>query len=187
MTVEKEQAFNDGIQQARDDANEKARQRYQAEMAQLAEMLQQVATAREHAYQVSESQLVELTLCAVDRILHCRPEYPEKIAPVLREAFNQLLTRDNLTITCAPADATFLRNLLARSSEEFSEITKFAIREDSSISPGGCLVETEWGTIDARLEKQLAVLKDAWRQEMPVPTPAKSDREEDEHLPENEL
>ncbi len=35
------------------------------------------------------------------------------------------------------------------------------LREDEGVKPGGCLVETEIGTIDAQLDTQLSAIKKA--------------------------
>ena len=74
-------------------------------------------------------------------------------------------------------ESAFIRELLAGHRDEFEDIAKFIVREDPAISPGGCLVETEWGTIDARIEKRLAVIKQLWREaaRTPVVEPEEND------------
>jgi len=148
----------EGIRQARAEAE----QRLATEQVRWVGLLHQLAAARREAFAVSEAQLVDLVLAAVDKIIACRPERPEMIAETLREAFNLLATKDELTIICSPTDASFIKHLLAEHRSDFDDVAKFVIRDDPAIQSGGCLVETVWGTIDARVEKRLAVLKQIW-------------------------
>jgi len=164
FAAEKQKAFGEGLRQGEKQAEERARGLFDAECRRFASLMQQFAKARHEALRVSEVQLVDLVISAVEKIIAGRPENPERIAETLREAFDLLVTKDKLCIVCSPADAGFIKDLLATHRDEFEEIAKFTVREDPAIGTGGCLVETEWGTIDARVEKRVAVLKQVWRQ-----------------------
>jgi flagellar assembly protein FliH len=45
--------------------------------------------------------------------------------------------------------------------------------EDSSVDPGGCIIETDFGEIDARIASQLAELESKILEISPVKTRAK--------------
>ncbi len=162
MQAEKQAAFTQGRQEGYAAAETEAAQRLDAEQARWAGLLNQLAGARREAFAVSETQLIDLVLAALDKIIAARPEKPEMVADTIREAFNLLANKDKLSIICAPTDAAFIKKLLADHRNDFEDIAKFSVREDPAIQPGGCLVETEWGAIDARVEKRLAVLKQIW-------------------------
>ncbi len=164
LEAEKDAAFVAGRGEGFEQATQEAGRRLAAEQARWAGLMNQLAEARRKAFAVSETQLIDLVIAAVDKIVGGRPEQPEKIADTLREAFDLLSTKDKLSIICSPADAAFIKTLLADHRNEFEDIAKFTVREDPAIQSGGCLVETEWGTIDARVEKRLAVLKQVWRE-----------------------
>ncbi len=159
LQAETEQARNEG----RHEGELRAQARFDEEYKRWAGMLQQLAGARREALHQVESQAVELILRVLDTIIAARPASTEAIGPALRDAFAQLLSKDHLTIVCAPSDAAFMRNLLTEHADEFEDITSYTIREDPAIKTGGCIVETEWGMVDARVEKRLSVLKQIWR------------------------
>lgn len=177
LTAEKQRAFADGLQEGRRQAEVEALARLDALLSQWAGLLDQVIKVRRDAMHVSETQLIELVIGTVEKLIAARPDDPGRIAQTLREAFDLLVTKDKLTIICSPADATFIRNFLTGHRGEFEDITKFTVREDPAITSGGCLVETEWGTIDARVEKRLAVVKQLWRDaaRAPVHEPEEDD------------
>lgn len=160
--AERDAALAAGREEGYRQAGRDAAQRLAAEQARWAGLLHQLAAARREAFAVSETQLIELVLAAVDKIISGRPDHPEKIGETLRAAFNLLATKDELTIICAPDDAAHIKKLLAEHRNDFEDIARFSVREDPGIQSGGCLVETQWGTVDARVEKRLAVLKQIW-------------------------
>jgi len=177
LTAENAGAHAAGLREGRQQAQAEAQARLDDLSRHWAGLLSQLTRARQEALHVSETQLVELVISAVEKLVAARPSEPECIARTLREAFNLLVTKDKVTIVCASSDAAFIRELLAGHRDEFEDIAKFIVREDPAISPGGCLVETEWGTIDARIEKRLAVIKQLWREaaRTPVVEPEEND------------
>jgi len=174
IRVEKQRAYDEGFQHGRAEAEQQAQTNLAEERQRWAGLMQQLGNAREEAYRISEVQLVDLVCCAVEKIIAARPESPEKIADILREAFSLLIEKDQLCIVCAPSDAAFIRELLTEHRDEFEDLAKFTLREDPAIGSGGCLVETEWGAIDARVEKQVAVIKQLWREAAKTPAPDES-------------
>ena len=42
------------------------------------------------------------------------------------------------------------------------------IEEDSRVDPGGCIIETSFGDIDARIQTQLQVLEEKIRELVPL-------------------
>ena len=53
-------------------------------------------------------------------------------------------------------------------------IKNITIAEDSSIDRGGCIVETDFGAIDARISSQLAELEQKILEISPIKTVAKT-------------
>ncbi len=166
--TEREEAFLQGRREGIREAERSAQVRIQQEQGRWLELCQQLLAAREEVVRVSERQLVELTLAAVEAVAMERPGGSETIAATLREAFQLLRANDRITIVCSPDDFLAIQHVLKEDADTLGELTAVRVREDSAIRPGGCLVETEWGSIDARIEKRLSVLKQLLRAEMPT-------------------
>ena len=78
----------------------------------------------------------------------------------LAEKFN-IATFVIVPIFFNPEELERARSSQERIAEEAGPGKEIEIREDKSVSPGGCIVETDLGIIDARLETQLRVLEKA--------------------------
>ena len=83
---------------------------------------------------------------------------PALSGKVFREALDMAIGHERIKIRIHPEDDIHLTRII---EEEYSETT-FAegieVIRDRSIQRGGCLVETEFGVIDARIEQQLACI-----------------------------
>ncbi|WP_297057782.1 FliH/SctL family protein [Thermosulfurimonas sp.] len=77
------------------------------------------------------------------------------ILRVIREALKEVAEGARVVIKVHPQEAEFLKalNLQSLSSRSFAEIR---LEEDPSVTPGGCILETDFGTVDATLENRWA-------------------------------
>ncbi|QJA06858.1 hypothetical protein FVE67_08680 [Thermosulfurimonas marina] len=75
------------------------------------------------------------------------------ILRVVREALREVVEGSRVTVRVHPREARILQetDLRALSEKTFPEIR---VEADPSISPGGCLLETDFGLVDATLERR---------------------------------
>lgn len=85
---------------------------------------------------------------------------PEVVVDVAAAAL--ALTRGaGLTLRAHPEDVAALAAARPRLLAALAEPCDVELRADAAVSRGGCVIETEAGTVDARLEVQLAALERA--------------------------
>ncbi|MFA4970975.1 MAG: type III secretion system stator protein SctL [bacterium] len=130
-------------------------------LAQVTEKLMAVERLREEFYTNAESDVVNLVLDIAEKIVgRMVRENPEMIRSVVRQALERSLG-DRITVRVNPEDY----KSLMESDHDFREVLdrtkRLSFREDEAISKGGCIVETEVGTIDGQLETQMAAIKKA--------------------------
>jgi len=70
-----------------------------------------------------------------------------------------VVDHENIKIRLNPEDLRFLMDLKQDLSQEVGWLKSSAFEGDGSIKPGGVLLETASGEIDARLEQQLNEIK----------------------------
>jgi type III secretion protein L len=135
----------------------------------IAVLTNEFANSRMDWFNACERQMVELVCTALEQILGDRSADPDRIARALRLAFEQLSSGDRVTVRCHPDELDVVQDLIAGSADEKSEFKRVRVVADEQIGINGCLVETDLGVVDARIEKQLAVLKGALTESKPVP------------------
>lgn len=148
-----------GLESAQQIINEQIQERVGNACAELrermGEALREIDSLRARIVAESEQDLVELSLQIARKII--RQELttsPEIIQTLTRVALAQLNSRTVARVRLHPEDARYLRQWSA------SERGSIEIIEDGAIERGGCVVQSERGTMDARIETQLTVIRD---------------------------
>lgn len=142
-------------------AAELADLRFQQELQTVLPALHQAAealrSARDQWIQRWESTAVRLGVAIAERLLHTRiAANPQLSTEMVTSALQFAVGATELTVRLSPAD---YEHLGPRREEVIRSLTSCAqvrIEIDPAIQPGGCLLESRMGEIDARLETMLA-------------------------------
>lgn len=103
-----------------------------------------------------EADVIQLAVAIAEKLVRRQIETNSDVAPALiREALQLVTASARLRIRLNPADAENLGDFDKDVSNALAGIADVEIVPDDSISPGGCLLETDHGRIDARLQTQL--------------------------------
>ena len=74
--------------------------------------------------------------------------------------------RGRITIKLNPADLELLADIKPQLLSGLPEAGRAAFEADEGIARGGCLIETDGGEVDARIERQFQVVEEAFRAEL---------------------
>lgn len=85
-------------------------------------------------------------------------EDPEIIGAIVRDALRYVVDETSLVLRINPKDRTVIEGQINELATHSGELKEIQIRSDEKISQGGCIIETESGMIDARLESKLDTL-----------------------------
>lgn len=107
-----------------------------------------------------EDALVEVVFAAVTRMLGDTLVSADGVAGMVRQAIGGLVQRDRLVVHLAPDDKQMLDALASAGGVAAFE-PAVEIVADERVAPGGCLLQTRSGGIDARLDVQLRQLREA--------------------------
>ncbi len=144
---------------------EEERARIEAEGARAARGLcdaaRNLAEARHDLLTGAAGFTVDLAFRIARRVLRREAAAdPGSVLPVVRELLQRTAAASQILVRLSPADHGWL---LAHMDElpEAGGMEGLRLRVDSSIEPGGCVVETEAGSLDARIDAQLERIEEA--------------------------
>ena len=145
---------------------EAAKEQYLASVAESAAALKAAADGfvrvREEFLRSLEPQVVELALDIARRIVQREVRDDSGIVlRTVRRALDILTERESVIVRIHPSDAEALRNEKITLLEEFDGVRQMTLQTDASLSPGGCVVETDLVEIDGRLEAQWEAIRAA--------------------------
>jgi len=91
------------------------------------------------------------------RMLH---EDPQGIIGILREALSEV-KGGRAVLRLNPDDAGVIGEHRRRLLSEFPSISEILVEEDEAIKAGGCMVQTETGEIDCRIDQRFSLVEEA--------------------------
>lgn len=115
-------------------------------------------------YRNAEKEAVELSIAIAKKIVcHEVTINKEVVLNVVKEALTRVADHDQLHIKVNPEDLSVIKQAKPEFSDLIDKMQGITFEEDKSIRNGGCIIETNLGDIDARIEKQFQALEEALR------------------------
>lgn len=124
--------------------------------AQLTATLDELTGLRAHLATQSEHELVRLALEIAKKVVQREVRVDREIVMTLaRVALARLHSRANATVRLHPEDYAYVWS----HREHLNSEGALEIVEDRTVGLGGCIVQSELGEIDARIEQQFAEIE----------------------------
>lgn len=134
------------------------------ELKLLRSLIVGIEKVREDIYRNIESVVVEMSISIAKKIVYEITENErEVVVTTAREAIKKASDREMLKLKINPVDYETLNKNRTALLKSLDGIKSIVIEEDPSIQPGGCLVETNQGDIDGRIDSQMRVIEDEIR------------------------
>ena len=145
--------------QALREGHEEGRQQGYAEMT---EILARAKIQAGEMVKAAEPEVVKLALKVAERIIGSELQTDETtVLRIVAKAVEQLRQSKELVIRAHPDDVEVLRREKRKLLEHIARLKDIGFREDATIARGGCVIETESGTVDAQLSTQMELLERA--------------------------
>ena len=133
---------------------------YQEGLAQVTEQLVKARQEHEQFLKNANRELMDLAFRIAEKIIGKQLEIePQTIISVVKQAMQNVRGSKQLTIRVHPDDAKILRENDEELQEALGRQRIIDIMEDKKVQPGGCIIESEIGTVEAQLQTQLERLK----------------------------
>ena len=133
-------------------------------MISLQEALLKINNIRNETYRQIEKEVVELALSIARQVI-CQEITIDReiVVCVAREALAKVEDPGRVKIKMSPSDLQFINETQSQLSNLIENIDNVTLEATESIQSGGCIIETDFGEIDARIEKQLQVVEESFR------------------------
>jgi len=123
----------------------------------LKDCVQKLTGGRNEFYAKAEKEMVDLVILVASEILVKEiKEDRDIITEVIRKAVGELHSKQSVTIRLNNADVEMAVSMHETFLKEMDDLESLEIVVDNSITPGGCILKTNVGMIDATVEGRLA-------------------------------
>ncbi|MGI4790167.1 MAG: FliH/SctL family protein [Janthinobacterium lividum] len=131
--------------------------RQDALRAELDAIAADIATAREALWLSQESEMVALTLDIARQVIKTEvTQNPAVVHAVIANALRRITDKENVRVRVSVVDAPRVKEAREDLMEIVDGLRFIEIVEDRRVGDGGCVIETNAGTIDAKIETQIA-------------------------------
>ncbi|MGA2395291.1 MAG: FliH/SctL family protein [Candidatus Lustribacter sp.] len=146
-------------------------------MATMRNLVDMARVERHKLMESAEPELVRLAVGIAERVLHQQIALDRGVVvEMAKVAIARLVEKESVTVRVNPGDLERMREHRDELLDS-GEIKNFRVVEDQRVDRGGVVVETDGGTIDARISTQLNEAKRVLHIEDEVIVPAADARE----------
>jgi flagellar assembly protein FliH len=155
-------AYTEGFSEGRADGNRKGEIEAQRLVASLQSLISALSQTYEEATKKADIVIaVELATLIAKKIVKDEvASKKEVILSNLKEAIKKVIDQEKITLIVNLSDLEAVSGWRERFLKSAAGIRRIDIREDPSIEPGGCKIQTSFGIIDATISTQLNKIKE---------------------------
>jgi len=146
----------EGIQAGKTEGQEQVSENITASL----ETLNSAINERKKIIRDSESEVLRLSVKIAEQIIRSEVSmHRDVLMNIVAEAINKVSDRENIIIKVNRDDAEHIKKYKDRISGIIDGVKNLSIIEDSQVEPGGCVIETNLGFVDARVSTKLSLIE----------------------------
>ncbi|OGG56825.1 MAG: hypothetical protein A3F84_10530 [Candidatus Handelsmanbacteria bacterium RIFCSPLOWO2_12_FULL_64_10] len=168
--TEREAAYRAGFEDGRAQGLKVGRAESKEAIDKFAEAVDAFLEKQRALVQENEAALVDLAVAVAKRIVGaCAEMRREPVLLAVSDCLGYLRDRTRVTLKVNPKDLDSVREHRKDWIEAVEGIGTLTIEADPALSRGECVLETDAGDVDARIEERLAMLHSALIEELRTP------------------
>jgi flagellar assembly protein FliH len=145
-----------------------AEEAYREKLARLDALAASLAADRQEFFDRIEPELVRLSIVIAEKVIGHELELaPETVVDIVRSAMKRLRERETLRVSVNPRDLDTVKNARDDLIGAVDGVRKLEVVEDRRVDPGGCVIESPSGTLDARMKTQIDEISRALGEAVP--------------------
>lgn len=151
-------------EEAREEGRREGREEASARIEEALATLNQAVKERKKIIKDAEGEILRLALKVAEQIIRSEVSLHRDVClNIVAEAIGRVSDREQIIVKVNREDAEYLKRYKDRLAGMLDGVKSFSIIEDSNVEPGGCVIETNLGFIDARIATKMKSIEEALR------------------------
>ncbi len=160
-------AYIQGFKKGEKEGIESGKKKMEPVLNNFRQVLSELDRIKKESCLMAEKEAVDLSMAIARKIVcHEIATNKETVLSVVKEALKKVVDHDKILIKINSADIQYVKNHEIRFADLFENIENIEFEPDDTVPSGGCVIKTNSGDIDARLEKQLQAIEEAFKTEL---------------------
>lgn len=154
-----QEAYSLGLEEGRKEALQKTSEEIDQNLQIFAHLVANIENLKSELIKHNETHIVKLLLHMAQRLAsHEVQVNQEAIVDIMRQAILSAQAEEEITVQVSVSQFDFLETLKKETKRELEFLKKVKLVPNETINPGGCIIETNYGVIDARFEERVSKL-----------------------------
>ncbi|MBN1524452.1 MAG: flagellar assembly protein FliH [Spirochaetales bacterium] len=163
------EAFERGYREGHEQGFKGGKEEVDRLIERLHLILNKAIEKRNEIIEVSETQLINLVLLISKKVIKVISENQKNVViNNVIQALRKLKSRGDVVIRVNLSDLDLTTEHIKDFMKMVENVKSITVLEDSSVDKGGCIIETDFGQIDARISSQLHEIEEKIIEMMPI-------------------
>ncbi len=150
-----DEGFKLGYEEGNKEAFEKKSQELQVGIDEIQKLLESFNDLKKELVQQNERHIITLIYNLAEKIAFDQIEKkPEVIMNIITKAIEQAQLEEDIHVSVSSEQLHFIEQLRQSQQEKFEVLKNVKITGSDEIKPGGCVIETNYGVIDAQVHER---------------------------------
>ncbi len=150
----KKEGHDTGYEEGFKKGEEAAQKEFSPFLATIEDLIADLSIFRKNMYDKVEREMVEMVVSLAKKVIHFEfSTRDDAVQEMIRLAVQSVLDRESMVIKINPADKGYAESFRPELHHLFSEIKNITFEAHSGVERGGCIVETNFGVVDAQIDK----------------------------------
>jgi len=162
-------AESEGFEKGREEGFEVGKQEVERLIKQLHGMLDKIIEKRNEIIDETETQLINLVLMIAKKVIKVISENQKNVViNNVIQALRKLKSRGEVLIRVNLEDVELTSEHVKDFMRMVENVRSVTVVEDSTVDKGGCIIESDFGEIDARISSQLSEIEEKILELVPI-------------------
>lgn len=163
-----QQAYQLGLQEGREKAYQENQEELKASLGSFYKLLETLENMKAELANYNETHIVRLVYYMAKRIAMDEvADRREIILKVASQAIQNAQSEEEMTVRLSPGDFEFIGKIREKLTKDFEPLKRAKFEASEDIRDGGCIVETNYGNVDATIEQRVEKIWDAIAGKLP--------------------
>ncbi|MDC7232032.1 MAG: flagellar assembly protein FliH [Spirochaetales bacterium] len=164
-----EEARQRGEDAGREEGYQEGRKEAERLIERLHVIIDKAIEKREEMINEAETQMIDLVLLISRKVIKVISENQKNVVVNnIVQALRKLKSRGDVAVRVNLADLDLATDHTRDFMKMVENVKSITVLEDTSVDPGGCIIETDFGQIDARITSQLKEIEEKIMELVPI-------------------
>lgn len=158
-----EEGYNEGYKIGYDESIRIVKNEYEQELKDIRSIKENALMEYKELLEGAEEEVLNLIIDIAKRVINKELTNRETLLGIIKDAFEKCLEEKEATLCLSPDDYDYYSERIGELKQIAGKVINLHLKRDSSLKPGGCVIETSHGSINASVENKIKKIEEAFK------------------------